>query len=110
MSLIYSVAKVDDPDDFSARIPQLAAAILISEGLCVVITIILKFLGGLCWCHLLLLDIGLDVPTASFSSFLLVGFMVPTGLLTVISASIVRYWTTNALGSSTMMIGLVVSF
>ncbi|GJX47472.1 hypothetical protein Tco_0272662 [Tanacetum coccineum] len=110
MSLIYSVAKVDDPDDFSARIPQLAAAILISEGLCVVFTIILKFLGGLCWCHLLLLDIGLDVPTVSFSSFLLVGFMVPTSLHTVISASIVRYWTTDALGSSTMMIGLVVSF
>ncbi|GKE27293.1 retrotransposable element Tf2 [Tanacetum coccineum] len=42
---------------------------------------------------------GLDVPTASFSSFLLVGFMVPTGLLTVISASIVRYWSSYALGS-----------
>ncbi|GKE90552.1 hypothetical protein Tco_1571647, partial [Tanacetum coccineum] len=31
--------------------------------------------------------------------FLLVGFMVPTGLLTISSASIVRYGTTDALGS-----------
>ncbi|GJT40185.1 hypothetical protein Tco_0940050 [Tanacetum coccineum] len=104
MSLIYSVAKVDDPDDFSARIPQLVSEQGGSRSR------VYKFLGGLGWCHLLLLDIGLDVPTASFSTFLLIGFMVPTGLLTVISASIVRYWTTDALGSSTMMIGLVVSF
>ncbi|GJW63774.1 putative ribonuclease H-like domain-containing protein [Tanacetum coccineum] len=90
----------------------------------------------------MLLDIGLDVPTASFSLFLLgslisqlvleprgsdlgllssqaasegsrhftnltskhmdwftAGFVVPTGLLTISSASIVRYGSTDALGS-----------
>ncbi|GJT28291.1 hypothetical protein Tco_0908566 [Tanacetum coccineum] len=41
-------------------------------------------LVGYYWCHLLLFVIG---------------FMVPTGLLTISSASIVRYGTTDALGS-----------
>ncbi|GJX12702.1 hypothetical protein Tco_0204460 [Tanacetum coccineum] len=42
--------------------------------------------------------IDLMIPAGSLW-FLLVGFMVPTGLLTISSASIVRYGTTDALGS-----------